>query len=153
VTFITTQLVNQEDTKELKKVFLEFDVNRDGRLSREELLQGYEKIMGCAAAANKEVDNIMAVCDVDGSGYVDYSEFLSASMNKKTMLSKDNLQAAFEAFDADQNGFITVEEIKYIMGSVQVVDSVWEEVLQEVDHDGNGKIDLGEFVELMLKTF
>jgi calcium-dependent protein kinase len=133
-------------------VFLEFDVNKDGRLSREELLQGYERIMGSAAAAT-EVDKIMTSCDVDGSGYVDYSEFLSASMNKKTMLSKENLQAAFEAFDADQNGFITLDEIKCIMGSVQVIDSVWEDVLREVDHDGNGKIDIKEFVELMLRTF
>jgi Ca2+-binding EF-hand superfamily protein len=30
---------------------------------------------------------------------------------------------------------------------------VWEDVLKEVDSDGNGKIDLGEFIELMLKTF
>jgi calcium-dependent protein kinase len=60
----------------------------------------------------------MQMCDVDGSGYVDYSEFISASMNKKTMLSKENLQSAFEAFDEDQNGFITLDEIKHLMGSV-----------------------------------
>lgn len=40
-----------------------------------------------------------------------------------------------------------------MMQAVRVCDSVWEEILQEVDSNGDGKIDMKEFVELMLKTF
>jgi Ca2+-binding EF-hand superfamily protein len=74
-------------------------------------------------------------------------------MNKKSMLCKDNLQAAFTTFDADSNGFITIDEIKLLLGNIPVMDKVWEDVLREVDADGNGKIDIKEFVELMLRTF
>ncbi len=69
------------------------------------------------------------------------------------MLCKENLQAAFTSFDADSDGFITIDERKLLIGNIQVMDKVWEDVLREVDADGNGKIDIKEFIELMLRTF
>ncbi len=39
--------------------------------------------------------------DIDKSGYIDYSEFVIASMNEKTLLTNEKLQAAFKMFDID----------------------------------------------------
>ena len=38
--FITSQLTSTADTRDLKAVFLELDINGDGQLSREELIEG-----------------------------------------------------------------------------------------------------------------
>ena len=43
-------------------------------------------------AVEDAVQRMMNLCDTDGNGYVDYTEFISASMNKQTMLSKELLQ-------------------------------------------------------------
>ena len=37
--------------------------------------------------------------DIDKNGFIDYSEFVVASMNEKTLLTNDKLQAAFKMFD------------------------------------------------------
>ena len=38
-------------------------------------------------------------CDLDGSGNIDYNEFLAFSLNRQKLLSKRNIEAAFKAFD------------------------------------------------------
>jgi calcium-dependent protein kinase len=80
--------------KELNATFQKFDKNGDGKLSREELLEGYTEIVG-PDAASEETENIMRNVDTDGNGYIDYSEFIAASMNRKQLLSKNNLNLAF----------------------------------------------------------
>jgi len=38
-------------------------------------------------------------CDMDGSGNIDYNEFLAFSLNRTKLLCKQNLEAAFKTFD------------------------------------------------------
>jgi calcium-dependent protein kinase len=45
--------------------------------------------------------------DIDRSGYIDYSEFVIASMNEKQLLTNEKLQAAFKMFDKDGSGSIS----------------------------------------------
>lgn len=54
----------------------------------------------------------MAMVDTDGSGAIDYSEFITASVNKSNTLSKDNLKSAFKMFDKDGNGSISADELR-----------------------------------------
>jgi len=102
--YIVTQLVSKKEKAELQQTFTALDKNADGKLSREELVEGYTIIYaGNQVKAIKEVEIIMTNVDVDHNGYIDYSEFLVASMNKKQLLSKGNLQRAFSLFDRVKN--------------------------------------------------
>lgn len=70
--YLVSYLSTREEKNELMKTFKALDLNGDGQLSRDELIQGYEKIMG-AREAEREVDNIMAAVDTNKSGFIDYS--------------------------------------------------------------------------------
>ena len=37
--------------------------------------------------------------DIDKSGFIDYSEFVVAAMNEKSLLSNEKLMQAFKMFD------------------------------------------------------
>ena len=71
--YIATQLMGKSEKDELKEVFLALDKNGDGKLSREELIQGYIEMHLDPEEAAKQVDSIMSNVDLDQNGYVNYS--------------------------------------------------------------------------------
>ena len=99
-----------EDLPDIEKTFKQIDVNNDGKLSREELHAGFAKYMNIDLSI-EELEDLMNKADVDRSGYVDYSEFITVASNRNKILSTANLRRAFEAFDTDRSGSITKEEI------------------------------------------
>jgi calcium-dependent protein kinase len=110
-------------------------------------------LLGSHAAALEETSKIMEQADTDKSGFIDYSEFLVASLNKTTLLSKQNLELAFKTFDRDGSGSISTEELKAVIGDAHINDAIWQEIVREVDEDSNGEVDINEFKEMMLKLF
>ena len=86
-------------------------------------------------------------------------EFLLASINKKKILSEENLRNAFKLFDKvnyniyqDGNGTISADEVKTILGlGKQFSEDVWTEVIKEVDQNSDGEISFEEFNSMMKK--
>ena len=99
ITFIVQQLAPKDELSELMRAFQSLDLNCDGKLDREELIQGFYKCKGDMDRAVEIVDKIMLQCDADGSGEIDYSEWVVATINKKKLLSDEKLEAAFQLFD------------------------------------------------------
>lgn len=117
------------------------DINKDGKLSREELVLGLERLN---LGSESDVARIMATCDVDGSGYIELTEFLTATLNWNAVLDPDLLEAAFNAFDRDGDGRISAEELRFVLGEESVGPGVWEGVVRE-----GGSLGLREFREIL----
>ena len=100
--------------------------------------------------AEKEVQRIMTEVDIDKSGTIDYNEFVLATINKQKLLNKEKLEATFRMFDKDVNGTISGDEIKAVLGK-SVDMKVLDDMIKEVDTNGDGEISLVEFKEMMLK--
>ena len=60
---------------------------------------------------------------------------------------------AFEIFDKDKDGYITIKELGEIMKNLgqSPTDSELQDMINEVDVDGNGNIDFKEFLGLMAR--
>lgn len=92
------------------------------------------------------------MADIDGSGEIDYSEWLVATLSKQSLISEEKLQIAFKFFDKDASGSISIEELKEVLGAKRLVDdAVWNSLIKEIDADGNGEIDYQEFKAMMTK--
>ena len=102
-------------------MFKSIDKNSDGKLSRKELIEGYTQILG--ELAEDEVDRIMKIADTDGSGEIDYSEWVIATMDKKKLLTEDKLLMAFNMFDKDNGGSISSAEVKDTIGVGKNIDT------------------------------
>lgn len=74
-------------------------------------MEGYNRAMGLTLAES-ELEDILRTVDSDNSGYVEYDEFIRSTLRKSTMLNKQNLEIAFNAFDTDRSGAIGASEIK-----------------------------------------
>ena len=135
---ITSQFTDTSKYEELRNVFLALDTNKDGKLSREELMCGYKLLK---LGNVEEVDRIMEICDTDHNGYLDYTEFLTATLSWEH-LETETLDAAFSAFDKDGDGSISAKELKFLLEDVddQMDEAVWEQLLQEGDSDKDGSV-------------
>jgi len=55
---------------------------------------------------------IMKQVDTNGSGVIDYTEFVVATISRKSLLSKERMEAAFKMIDKDGSGYLELKEIK-----------------------------------------
>lgn len=149
--FIATHLISKEKTAELVQIFKELDTDGDGKLSTQELFAGYSSTM-CFSQTEEEISRIIQQVDVDGNGYIDYSEFIMASVHRDTILSKDNVERAFAIFDLDGSGKISASDLKELLGSELLTEeAVWTELIGRADLNGDGEIDLNEFKNMMMR--
>jgi Ca2+-binding EF-hand superfamily protein len=70
--FLIVQLSPSEEKARLLQTFKEIDVNNDGKLTREELINGFSKFTN-PVLAQAYVHEIMQNVDDDKSGDLDYS--------------------------------------------------------------------------------
>ena len=80
-------------------------------------------------------------------------------MQNKELLTDQKLQAAFNLFDIDQNGRITLDEIKAMLGEsrirteIESNNQIWKQFMAEADENGDGEISYEEFKIMMKKMF
>ncbi|CAD8135936.1 unnamed protein product [Paramecium pentaurelia] len=150
--FIGTTMISKEEKNQLMQAFKEMDQNGDGILTKEEILETYKKYMDDETAL-QEVQKIMELVDMDGSGTIDYTEFIIASMDRRKAMQTEKLKEAFQIFDKDGNGFISELEIKEVLGpSLTGIDEkYWLDMIKEIDRNGDGQISFEEFCEMMMK--
>ena len=77
MSYIASQLTTKEELKEAEVMFRHLDLDKDGQLSRAELIAGFHDIYG--DLTELEVDKILNAADTDGSGTVDFAEWRAAT--------------------------------------------------------------------------
>ncbi|CAK91783.1 unnamed protein product (macronuclear) [Paramecium tetraurelia] len=147
--FITVQVVTNQEKNDLLKIFQEIDKNGDGTVSKDELYQAYLKIhKGNKLAAETVVEELFPQLDANGSGIVDFSEFITATINKEKSLSRQRIEQSFKLFDLDGNGLITKQELNELFDE-EIDEEMWQEILDQCDNDNDGMINLNEFINLL----
>ena len=78
-----------------------------------------------------------------GDGSIDFMEFLevmASKMGENTF--EDDLRDAFQLFDRDSNGYISKRELTFVMTSLgeHITDTTVENMIKEVDLDGDGRV-------------
>lgn len=73
--------------------------------------------------------------DVDNSGTIDYGEFIAATVHLNKLEREEHLVAAFQYFDKDGSGYITVDELQQACAEQNMEDLFLEDIIKEVDQD------------------
>ena len=144
LTYIASRLT-QSEIDALNKNFQEIDNNNDGKLTLEEIKLAASKNKGI----NLElIEEIFKSIDTDGSGSIEYTEFISASLDKSLYLQKEKLREAFNLFDVDHSGKISNAEIAKVLGMDKRSKEI-SKILEKYDANKDGEIDFEEFFEMM----
>jgi len=100
-----------------------------------------------------QVDEMMSEVDEDGSGQIDFDEFLGM-MQKK--MSDDQLEKeimdSFALLDKDGSGLISADELKHVVTDFcgKLTDAEVNELLSEADISGDGLLAYEEFYKIMM---
>ncbi|KFK28778.1 hypothetical protein AALP_AA7G046400 [Arabis alpina] len=145
---VIAESLSEEEIRGLKTMFANMDTDKSGTITYEELKTGLAKLG--SKLSETEVKQLMEAADVDGNGTIDYIEFISATMNRYRLDRDENLFKAFQYFDKDNSGFITMDELESTMKEYGMGDEASiKEVIAEVDTDNDGRINYEEFCAMM----
>lgn len=110
LTFLASR-IPEDQIENLRKAFIKIDKNGDGVLSKQELTEGVSSVPGCNIK-EEDWDLVIQLMDTNNNGSIDYTEFIAGCMQSYVYLKENNLKHAFEYFDRDGNGTITLDELK-----------------------------------------
>jgi len=143
--------LNEDQIKALRETFMALDSNGDGLLTSTEMKAGLEK--AGLKDIPQDLQAILQDVDSDGSGVIDYTEFLAATLDRRAYLKEDVCWNAFRIFDKNGDGKISQDELKNVLddGDVKGVAGVDKivEVLKDLDKNSDGFIDFEEFMDMM----
>jgi centrin-1 len=103
----------------------------------------------------EEIKKMIADVDKDGSGVIDFPEFLDMMTQKMAERDpKDEMMKAFRLFDDEGDGKITFKNLKRVAKELgeNMTDDEIQEMIDEADRDGDGAISEEEFMRIMRKT-
>ena len=137
------------NVEEIKQSFRKYDIDGDGHISRDELRHVMSKF------SEDEVDSVFALGDMDQSGCIDYQEFvllmLANASNTLSRLSSKfrgigDIKSAFKQFDINKDGQISKDELK---NGMRLSGEELDVIFAVGDLDGDGEINIGEFIRVM----
>jgi calcium-dependent protein kinase len=74
LTYMAAHLISVQGEAKARELFETFDINHDGQLSRDELLECYQTIYaGDLELARREVDKTLKNVDLNKNGTIDYN--------------------------------------------------------------------------------
>jgi Ca2+-binding EF-hand superfamily protein len=149
-----------EDVVKLRETFDAVDEAQIGSIGKEQL--GRAMAMLKIQCDDDELTQAVMEVDLDGSGEIEWPEFLflmskfGANFSIENKFSEERLKemrSVFDIFDSDKSGTLDIDELKDVMKSIGLAPQDWEirAMIAEVDDDGSGTIDWGEFLYLMSK--
>ncbi|XP_026853925.2 troponin C, skeletal muscle isoform X1 [Electrophorus electricus] len=145
--------LSDEMIAEFKAAFDMFDTDGGGDISTKEL--GTVMRMLGQNPSREELDAIIEEVDEDGSGTIDFEEFLVMMVQQlkedQAGKSEEELSECFRVFDKNGDGFIDREEFGDILRSTgePVTEEEIDELLTDGDMNKDGKIDFDEFLKMM----
>ena len=141
--YIASRL-NENEIKDLIKLFILFDCDKDGSINRNDFREGFRKLN--LSLLESEFESIFYSMDTDNNGFIDFTEFLAPFINNNIYLNEKTLIEAFMFFDKKDTGFISKEQIKNILNIAD--ENKICELFIKLDNT-NDQISYYDFFELM----
>ena len=155
---MTDQLIDQlteQQIEDFKSAFALFDKDGEGTISVEEM-GNVKRSLGLNSSkfyTEAELQDLINEFDVDSDGQIDFEEFLILMARKmKESNTEEDIRETFQVFDKDGNGFISAAELWQVMTIVgkNLTNKEVDEMIREVDTDGDGQVNYEEFVTNMM---
>ncbi|XP_030534903.1 neo-calmodulin-like [Rhodamnia argentea] len=143
--------LTKQQIDEFQEAFCLLDKDGDGSITIKELATAIKSLD--QHPTEEELQSMINEADTDGHGTIEFGEFLNLMARKiKETEIEEELKEAFRVIDKDQDGYISLNELKRVMINLgeKSTEEELEEMMREADLDGDGQISYEEFIRMML---
>merc|ERR1719238_817373 len=141
-----------DEVEEMKEAFDLFDNDNSGAISVNELTSAMKSLGFDVKHA--VVYNMVSDLDSDGSGEIEFGEFLEVMCAKITDKNTlEEIDRVLKLFDKDGNGTLEADDLSRVckeLGEEMSEEDV-REVVQRMDLDGDDKVGLDDFYNVLTK--
>lgn len=131
-----------EEADRLAEQFRILDSGKNGAIPMQAFVEALKEHLGMA-------DDVAAVVfqrlTLTGKAEIQYSEFLAAANQRRFLAQESVMRHTFQRFDTENKGFISVENLRAVLGHEYQGTKV-EDMVTQVGYKGSGSIDYEEFV-------
>ncbi len=146
------ELLSEQEICELHEAFNIFDVESDGSIEVHNLVMLLNSLK--QYPTKEELDQILKAVDINNDGQIYFNQFLKIMAKRLKDVKEDEdkyLKCLFSRLDRNNNGLISIHEIRYIVthSNENISEKDIEIIMKEADTDGDGLISLEEFLTIM----
>ena len=146
------QNLSEQEICELREAFNIFDDNSDGSISKDKLLLLLTSLK--QYPTEKEYNKLIESIGMSGANKINFNQFLMmmAKRTQNIQINEENyLRKLFNLMDRNNNGRISIHEIRYIVthSNENISEQEIEFLIKEADSDGDGLISFDEFLIFM----
>ena len=138
---------------EYMEAFQTFDKNGDGKITPTELGDVMKSLGTNPIEANLQAKHMINEVDNNGNGTVDFLDFCAMMERKKKKVDPNaEIRNAFHVFDKDGNSFISPDELRNAMATLNIdlTEVELDALIKAADIDGDGQLNYEEFAMLMM---
>lgn len=129
----------------VRKYFDEYDRNKNGKLDGKDVPLLLDKL----GIDRSKLTPFMQKFDANKDGTIEYEEFKAVvgdSVRKQVAADHEaKLRAAFDSFDKDKNGVLTLREITALMDYLKLDEATAARAMERADKDNDSKLSFDEF--------
>ena len=143
------ELLSEQEICELHEAFNIFDVESDGSIDSKHLIILMNSLK--QYPSQKELEKILNEFNIDKNGQIYFNQFLKIMAKRLKNIKEDEdryLKNLFSNLDRNNNGLISIHEIRYIVthSNENISEKDIETIMKEADTDGDGLISFEEFI-------
>ncbi|KAI9298311.1 hypothetical protein K502DRAFT_322839 [Neoconidiobolus thromboides FSU 785] len=145
--------LNEQQTKQAKDIFNQFDTDKSGKISADELKNMLPKLGVDLDDAG--IKKMLSSADKDQNGEVDFEEFkkIAGGMFAVDVDEEEDNRKTFDEFDTDKDGHINKVEFAKAMRAddPEIEQEEIDGIFAETDDNGDGLISYDEFCKAVNK--
>lgn len=135
--------MTSRDVAEMGEQFKSMDKDSTGTITMNDLASA---IQGRLDMTGSEIEAVFRRIDQTGDQHIHYSEFLASTLQAQIFRDSTLAREAFQKFDVDGTGQITVDNLRQVLGDSYNGTPV-EDMLRSIDKNDSGTINYEEFLQ------
>jgi centrin-1 len=147
---VTRPGMSEDEIEEIREAFNLFDTDGNGTIDPKELKEAMQSLG--FEAKNQTIYQMMTDIDKDGTGDIDFEEFLDVlTAGIGDTDNKEDIKKVFNLFDDDKTGYVSLQNLKRVAKDLgeSMSDAELLEMIERADTDQDGQISFDEFYAIM----